>query len=240
MTKKSGLRNGHDHHVHEFSRRAHSYIRHNIIQQKVAESLIASIDTKPKQILDLGCGAGAIYNLIDWDFTRFVGIDKADQMCSLHPVSPKVTLIHDDFEKESLLKDLGHFEIVISSSALQWASDIEHLLQNIAAITDEIAFAIFCDGTFHTIYEMTGIDSFLPDSNYLEKILQRYFDADCHTRNYRLEFPDNISKFRYIKESGVSGGKRQLSITETRKLIKSYPYSYLEFEVLFCRGKVKS
>ena len=205
----------------------------------MVHKLISSIKSKPKKILDLGCGSGAVYDLIDWEVEQFTGIDKADQMCALHPDGSKIRLLHEDFENAELLHGLGHFDMVISSSALQWATDLEKLLENIAGITDEVAFAIFCDGTFKTIYEMTQMQSFLPQSAYLEKILQKYFTCDCETINYRLEFPDNISKFRYIKQSGVSGGKRKLNVEQTRRLIKEYPLAYLEFEVLFCRGKVK-
>ncbi len=236
MTKKSGL---HAHHTHEFSRRAKSYTTHNIIQKKVVQKLVSSINSQPKKILDLGCGSGAVYDLINWEITHFTGIDKADQMCALHPINDKITLLHEDFENATLLQSLGHFDMVISSSAMQWASDLEKLLENIAKITDEVAFAIFCDGTFKTIYEMTHMQSFLPKSDHLTKILQKYFACTCEIKTYRLDFPDNISKFRYIKQSGVSGGKRKLNVEQTRKLIREYPHDYLEFEVLFCLGKVK-
>lgn len=52
-------------------------------------------------------------------------------------------------------------------------------------------------------------------------------------------FEDNLSKFRYIKKSGVSGGKRRLSVAQTKALIQNYPLEYLEFEVLFVWGVSK-
>jgi malonyl-CoA O-methyltransferase len=54
---------------------------------------------------------------------------------------------------------------------------------------------------------------------------------------YRLKFEDNLSKFRYIKNSGVSGGERKLSFKDTKRLIENYPHKYLEFEVMFVWGK---
>jgi malonyl-CoA O-methyltransferase len=41
---------------------------------------------------------------------------------------------------------------------------------------------------------------------------------------------------RYIKQSGVSGGKRQLSYKDIKNLLDNYPLDYLEFEVLFIWG----
>jgi len=236
MTKKSGLQTNH---TMEFSRRAKSYQKHNIIQKKVVKELISSIPSKPKKILDLGCGSGAVYELIDWSFDKFVGIDKADQMCKLHPKDPKITLYHEDFENQKLLQQLGTFDIVISSSALQWAKELDTLFQQISTMTQEVAFAIFCDKTFHTIYQMTDMQTFLPDSKTLSNLLKYYFDVQIDIKTYQLDFPDNISKFRYIKQSGVSGGSKKLSVEQTKRLIKEYPHTFLEFEVLFCYGKVK-
>jgi malonyl-CoA O-methyltransferase len=39
--------------------------------------------------------------------------------------------------------------------------------------------------------------------------------------------------FGYIKRSGVSGGKKMLTITQVRKLMSEYPDPFvLEFEIL--------
>jgi malonyl-CoA O-methyltransferase len=86
---------------------------------------------------------------------------------------------------------------------------------------------------------MTKLDNFLPSTSDLIKHLDKYFEFSHETLEYKLEFNDNISKFRYIKDSGVSGGKRQLNIKQMRSLISEYPHSYLEFEVLFVWGRVK-
>ena len=83
-------------HTDEFSKRAISYKEHNIIQKKVVKKLIKNIDSNPKRILDLGCGNGAVYELISWDIDQFVGVDKAINMCTLHPTDKKINLINED------------------------------------------------------------------------------------------------------------------------------------------------
>ncbi len=223
-------------HTDEFSKRAISYKEHNIIQKKVVKKLIENIDSTPKKILDLGCGNGAVYELISWDIDQFVGVDKATNMCTLHPTDKKIKLINEDFETLEFEK----FNMVISSSALQWAKDLDSLFQKIALNSDEIAFSIFCDGTFKTIYEVANLEPFLPNSQNLIELLNRYFEFKHEVVHYKLDFEDNLSKFRYIKNSGVSGGERKLSFKDTKKLIESYPHKYLEFEVMFVWGKVKS
>jgi len=222
-------------HTNEFSKRASSYQKHNIIQEKVVKKLIENIHSNPKKILDLGCGSGAVYQNITWSVDQFIGVDKATNMCDLHPRDKCVQLINEDFEALKFQKS----DIVISSSALQWARNLDSLFKKIASNTNEIAFSIFCDGTFKTIYEVANLKPFLPNSSELIKLLNRYFEFKHEVIHYKLEFEDNLSKFRYIKNSGVSGGERKLSFKDTKKLIASYPHEYLEFEVMFVWGKIK-
>lgn len=223
-------------HTDEFSKRATSYKEHNIIQKKVVKKLIENIHSHPKKILDLGCGSGAVYENITWDIDQFIGVDKATNMCELHPTNDTIKLINRDFET----LDFEKFDMVISSSALQWAKDLDTLFEKIASSSNEIAFSIFCDGTFKTIYEIANLETFLPNSHDLPELLNKYFDFTREVVHYKLEFEDNLSKFRYIKNSGVSGGERKLSFKDTKKLIANYPHEYLEFEVMFVWGKVKS
>lgn len=224
-------------HTDEFSKRAQSYQEHNIIQKKVVKKLISGIQTKPKHILDLGCGEGAVFKLIDWEFETFTGVDKAENMCSLHPCHDKLTLRQIDFEESTLYHDISHVDITIAASSLQWARNLEKTIENIAMISDEIAFAIFCDGTFKSIYDITKLPSFLPHHDKVLQMISAHYDIRHEREFYTLDFKDNLSKFRYIKQSGVSGGNRQLSYHDTKKLIESYPHQYLEFEVLFVWGK---
>ncbi len=220
-------------HTDEFSKRAKSYQETNIIQKEVVKKLIQGIKSKPKNILDLGCGEGAVFKEIAWEFDKFIGVDKATNMCTLHPYHDRVVLHNMDFEDSSLYKPV---DITIAASSLQWAKTLENTLENIANNTDEIAFAIFCDGTFKSIYEITKLPSFLPHHDSLISLISKHFDIHHDRQYYKLEFEDNLSKFRYIKDSGVSGGNRQLSYHDTKRLITAYPHSYLEFEVLFVWG----
>ncbi len=222
-------------HSREFSKQALNYTKHNIIQKVVVKNLIKNIHSKPKTVLDLGSGSGAVYAEITWKIEKFTAIDSATHMCSLHPINSKIDLINEDFETSTF----KHHDIIISSSALQWAKNLDLLFQKIVTNCNEMAFAIFCDETFKTIYELTKLKSILPNKHELLKLLNSYFTFDYEVVNYKLNFKDNISKFRYIKNSGVSGGERKLNFKETKELIDNYPHNYLEFEVMFIWGKPK-
>lgn len=224
-------------HIKEFSRHAHSYDLHKSIQKEVAQYLVAAISSHPKTILDIGCGSGEVYKNISWEVEHFDGVDNALEMCQKHPTCKNVRIFHEDFESDSLKeKLLPSYELIISSSALQWAQSIETMIAWSALTCKEGAYAIFTDKTFDTLYQLSGLKRFLPNASKLQKCFEQYFTCKHEVRTFQLGFKDNLSAFRYIKQSGVSGGKKQLSITQTKALIQNYPNDYLEFEVLFVWG----
>jgi len=227
-------------HIKEFSKQSNSYDSHTIVQKKVSSHLLSKINTTPQKILDLGCGTGEIYRKISWAYESLVAVDAAIKMYESHPKDKNVKVLHVDFESEDFLEymqDYIPFDIIISSSALQWSKNIEKVFNFSAKNSNEVAFSIFTDKTFKDIYDLSGMDIFLPNSNDLIKTANKYFDISYEVKTYRIDFEDNISKFRYIKKSGATGGKKKLNITQMKNLIKNYPHKYLEFEVLFMWGK---
>ena len=223
--------------MNQFSKNAYRYDDYADVQKEVVRHLLASIVTTPQTILDLGCGSGAIFCNIPWKFTAFTGVDSAPKMCERHPKAPHVTIICEDFEADSLAAQLQPpYDLLISSSALQWAQDIHRLIEKIALTCQEGAFAVFTDQTFQTIYEMSHIPKFLPEAKSLLKVFEKHFTCKSELKTYRLFFDDNLSLFRSIKKSGVSGGKKYLTVSQTKDLIRHYPHDYLEFEVLFVWG----
>ena len=223
-------------HINEFSKQSTTYDENSTIQKRVSNHLLAKFTCKPKKILDLGCGTGYLNKNIDWDYDMFIGVDYAKGMCQQHPTSSKIQILNDDFESvyvQNALKKQAPFDLVISSSSLQWAKDIKSIIKFTSSITEHIAFAIFTDKTFKDIYKITGLKTFLPKAQDIVSLCKEEFDIEYEIKTYKLFFEDNISKFRYIKKSGVSGGEKKLSLQMTKKLIESYPTSYLEFEVLY-------
>lgn len=227
-------------HINEFSKQSTTYDANSTIQKRVSNHLLSKLTWKPKKILDLGCGTGYLNKNIDWDYDMFVGVDYAKGMCEQHPTSSKIQILNNDFENIHLqdeLKKQAPFDLVISSSALQWAKSIKSIIKFTSSITDNIAFAIFTDKTFKDIYKITGLKTFLPNAQEIIELCEEYFSIEYEIKTYKLFFEDNISKFRYIKKSGVSGGEKRLSLQLTKKLIESYPKSFLEFEVLYITSK---
>jgi len=220
----------------EFSKYATYYGSYNIIQNQVVEKLLGHINTKPKRVLDLGCGSGAVLEKIEWMLEHFVGVDFALGMLELHPKADYIECIYGNFNDDMLFEHLQTyiFDYVISASALQWADDLDHVMKNIAALNAPVGLAIFTAGTFKTLNKTASLEPLLRSRKEIKDLQKKYFsDAAFEVVKYTLEFESVREMFRYIKKSGVSGSRRALSYKETKKLMDEYPLNYLEFEVAF-------
>ena len=220
----------------EFSKFAHTYERYGIIQEQVAKTLLKLLKYKPKKILDLGCGRGALAKKIDWEFEHFLGVDFAKNMLELHPKAPNIECIYGNFDNDALYEHLFiyDFDYILSASALQWSSEIDKLFGRIKQLNfQDIAFAIFTANTFATLHKTANITSPLPSKEKIVEAAKKHFGCKTKIESYRLEFADTLEMFRYIKRSGVSGNRNLLSYKQTKQLMREYPHNYLEFEVVF-------
>jgi len=223
----------------EFSRYAEQYGNYNIIQEKVIRKLLDDLKEKPRNILDLGCGKGALYSAIDWKIEHFVGVDFAFRMLELHPKEGKnvelLECVYGDFNDSALFEQLSFidFDRIFSASALQWAEDLEKVFRHIASLKRPVSLAIFSGSTFKTLFETAGVAPLLRSSDEIASLAKRFFNVDVAIVRYQLSFDSVREMFRYIKRSGVSGNRNLLGYKEMKKLMESYPLDYLEFEVVF-------
>jgi len=228
--------------IQEFSRFANLYETHNIIQLQVAKKLVGMIEYKDyKRIIDIGCGSGSIYKNItknSIEFEEFVVADLSKEMLDIHPSSSKIEKISFDFNNINSFEDIGdkQYDIVISSSALQWSQDLDMTLKEISKLSDKFYFSFFTSNTFKTLHKIAGVKSPIYSKDFIKRYINSYYNASFELINYQLDFNSVYDMLRYIKQSGVSGGKKQLSYREIKRVIEDYPLDYLEFEVLFVKG----
>lgn len=219
----------------EFSKYAAHYGSYNVIQNQVADKLLAFVDGNPKNILDLGCGNGALCKHIEWEYERFLGVDFASGMLDLHPKSNTIEVVYGDFNDKSLFEKLleQKYDYVLSASALQWAEDLEMVFANIQKFSAPISLAIFTSNTFKMLNKIASLEPLLRTKEELYVLQKKYFDAKFEVIEYKLEFESTREMFKYIKQSGVSASRKVLDYKATKKLMNDYPLNYLEFEVVF-------
>jgi malonyl-CoA O-methyltransferase len=217
-------------HIREFSKNSKYYHNYNFLQKEIAKELIKKVNFQPKKILDIGCGDGVVYSMVDWEFEKFVGVDFSKEMLSLHQKGEKIFLLQRDFDRlDSLF--YKKFDLVVSSSSLQWSKNIVKMIDKIQKNSKNFVVAFFCNGTFKSLREWFSLETFLPNKKDILSILDR--NIFYETKKYSLRFNSTIEQLRYIKRSGVSGGVRKVSVKKLRDFIKSYDKKELEFEVVF-------
>lgn len=221
----------------QFSKYAKQYKNHNIIQQIVAKSLVRELKGQPKRILELGCGSGQVFNHINWNIEYYKAIDFSSSMCELHPKAENIDVKCYDFDTQAFLDEIkdNNYDVVLSSSALQWSKDLSKIVKHLSYITNEINAVLFTSNTFKTIQEISDRKSPILDEDSIKEAFSKHFDCEFETIQYKLEFDNKKDLFDYIKKSGVSGGSATLDFKMAKKLFKEYKLNYLEFEVIFVK-----
>lgn len=221
----------------QFSKYANEYNNHNIIQQIAAKSLIRELKSKPKRVLELGCGSGQVYSCVDWEIEYYKAIDFSASMCRLHPKAKNIEVKCFDFDSDEFFEDTknDNFDLVLSSSALQWSKDLSKIIKHLSSITKEINAVLFTSNTFKTIQKITNTISPILSEGVIKEAFSKYFSCEFETILYKLEFDNKKDLFDYIKKSGVSGGSNALDFSNAKKLYKEYDLNYLEFEVIFIK-----
>jgi malonyl-CoA O-methyltransferase len=217
----------------QFTKYAKDYDDNNIIQRIVSKALVREITDEPKRILELGCGSGQIFREIDWSFDSYKAIDFSYTMCEIHPKADNLIVKCFDFDTLSFLEEIQNdtYDLIISSSALQWSKNISLLLSHILPKTKRFKGVLFTSNTFKEIYAITKKEKSILSLEEIQMAFGTY-NATFEVLNYKLYFEDKRELFSYIKNSGVSG-ENKLDFKEAKHLYKNYHFNYLSFEVIF-------
>ena len=215
-----------------FSKSSKSYQETSYIQREIAEYLIYKIKDRPHKIVDLGCGDGAVRKLIDWKIDKFLAVDFSKEMLNLHQTGEEIELFQTDFDKEIVFEKISKekYDILISSSALQWSQNINKLFKNLENLKIPIYLAIFTDKTFNELHKYFGITSPIIS---IKDILKNSNAYKYEVIKKKIEFQKSIDILKYIKNSGVSGGKNRVSNRNIRKFIDSNRILSLTLEVIY-------
>jgi malonyl-CoA O-methyltransferase len=215
-----------------------------MIQAEVAKSLLEKLEsTSYATVLDIGCGSGEVFKNLEissLEYKTFTAFDSSENMLALHPEGADIKKVCGDFNAKDFSAILARrkYDLVLSSSALQWSADLDFTIQTIAALSSTLHAAIFTSNTFKTLHQTAKVSSPIYTAHEVQENILKYYDeASFEIHSYTLSFDSVREMFRYIKKSGVSSGEKKLSYKETKKLMKEYPLGYLEFEVLFIEAK---
>ncbi|UYI79970.1 MAG: methyltransferase domain-containing protein [Fusobacterium varium] len=220
-----------------FDKNFTTYDNNAIVQKKVAANLSEyikndiSLSGNMNKIIELGCGTGIFTKEFLSNFT------------------PKHLTLNDFFDVREYLKNLNYNEfiqgdieiitlpkadIIISSSAFQWVSSFEKLINNISASTNNLAFSIYTKGNLKEIYEHFNISLNYLENEEIHQILRKKFkNITSKKETIILKFNTPLEALRHLKNTGVTGFQKT-SISKIRSF-SSYTLTY-EISYFICKN----
>ncbi|CAJ99080.1 biotin synthesis protein BioC, putative [Helicobacter acinonychis str. Sheeba] len=227
---------------HAFNRHAKTYHLFAHIQQQIAIYLMQFLKQKHyDKVLDLGSGSGAVFKALEQQnimIEDFIALDNSINMLKLHPTHSsniqKISLEHADFEEYVFQT----YDLILSSSSLQWARDLKSVLEKMAFSSKEVALAIHTDFSLHEVHEFLGTPSPLRDIKTLKSLIKdafKNFQIELENKRFALYFSHKQDCLNYLKKCGLLGGST-LSFKQKKHFFQNMAFEKLSYEVLLFSG----
>jgi malonyl-CoA O-methyltransferase len=145
-----------------FHRQAGEYDQHATVQKRVVGRLMSLVDSHmsgvPADILDIGCGTGQLLSSLgrQYPHSRLYGLDLAYNMtrCASERLGPGAMLVNGDAEQLPF-RD-GPFDLVVSTSTLQWIENLDVFFQEchrVVQLNGLLCIAFFGGRTLQELQE---------------------------------------------------------------------------------------
>jgi malonyl-CoA O-methyltransferase len=138
-----------------FSRAALGYDGHDRVQARVRARVLAALPPPavPRRVLDVGAGTGALLAALGGSGARLAAVDLAPGMCAQvrHRLPASAVAAGD---AEALPFRGGAFDLVVSTSALQWLPRLDLAAREIARVLAPggiASIALFGERTLHEL-----------------------------------------------------------------------------------------
>ncbi len=139
-----------------FHQKASEYDSHIAVQKRVVDNLVRHVKShhglSPMSILDVGSGTGSLLNRLRsvWPDASLSGVDLAFNMC--HRTAARLgndcLVVNGDAEQLPFKNEV--FDLVVSTSALQWTGNLSLAIQELRRVMKpgaSLFIAFFCEGT---------------------------------------------------------------------------------------------
>lgn len=155
-----------------FHQSASEYDQRISVQKRVVANLVRNIQAElpvpPKDILDVGSGTGTLLDRLHSIYPEagLCGVDLAYNMCQRTAIKLGDDCLVINAAAEKLPFADGVFDLVVSTSALQWVADLSgalHEMHRTIKPGGKLSIAFFCDGTLgelqHCFRKVSGAGS---------------------------------------------------------------------------------
>jgi len=229
-----------------FGRHAAEYDRHAAVQRRLADELDAALTgTRPRQILELGCGTGYLTRRLRARFPRaeLTAIDLSARMLERARAAcpgPVRWLLGD---AEAVAWEPARYDLIVSSATVQWfARPAATTAALAAALTPGgcAAHATFGPSTFWELWQAFAEAELargavgsgprgphLPGASELETALRaRGLEVEARTRVLHVGYPDCRAFLAAVKATGAAQPRRAAEPGLLRDAMRRYDRSY--------------
>lgn len=239
-----------------FSKAAATYDSHAIPQKMIALHLADMLrkvadSAKMRRVLEIGPGTGFLTRA----WTGFLTPDHTD-FIDITPVGPFDTPGHADYhiaDAEAWVADWSgnrgdgenrrngegceKYDLIVSSSAIQWFADIPRFLANCADILNPegiLAISTFAPGNLSELDALRPAPLLYPTLNKLRDALEgNFFVMDYDSFTIRMEFENRRHLMMHLKHTGVAGS------ASPSKVAPLFDFSTLTYRPVFILGRRK-
>ena len=205
----------------QFDRSAFRYDAVAGMQQEIVDDLIGLVqaqpeNAKPKRILDAGCGTGYGLRALSQRYSKALlyGLDLAPQMLKAAHQLRSVDAEYVQGDIESLPFDDGYFDVVWSSSAIQWC-DLIVAVNELSRVTKpggSVLISTFTAGTLKEWRAVWGVESGrFVDVEKISIACKHLAEVELHEKTYTQEFTSFDDAVTSIRELGAGNAEEQRS-----------------------------
>lgn len=219
-----------------FSRSINTYPQHATVQLHIVKKLNTHIKNlsfhKSPFVLEIGCGTGLLTN----EFLQF----HRPEIFYVNDISIEaMTAIASVFEKHAfpnwqfIIGDAenthfpDHLDLIISSSTLQWFTDLERFIEKIYCNLNEDGYFVFSTygpDNYKEVKTVAGIGLQYYSIPDLLQILHKYFNIlHIEEEHQVLYFQNPIKVLQHIKYTGVNSINKQFW---TKGKLKNFENEY--------------
>jgi len=240
-----------------FGKAAASYSNAASVQREVAAACAALCPAGVyADVLDIGSGVGFLHDQLREriDFERYISLDLVQPMLAEQKKNNFASLVAADGENLPFRE--GIFDLLVSSSAMQWYADPQRSIPRSFRVLKKggrFAIAIFCKGTLSELADVSSRTGFgsvkkLPDASFYREVFSGIsgLEVGFGSARHELYYPSvkHFLKKHQMTGAVASGGmiswgkKKYLRfVEEYEKLYRGEAGIRASYEVFLAYGK---
>lgn len=225
----------------QFEKSLETYNKNATVQKLMGENLISElskVNVEYKNILELGCGAGLLTELIakKLKFNRFFANDLVEKSEKyVKSIVPDAVFYYGDASK---IKPTAKMDLIISNAMFQWFNNLEKVtttLKNMLNPQGVLAFTSFTPDNYREIKELTGISLKYKTLDEVIKILGKNYEIIYSKEiQHTMTFSNPLELLAHMKNTGVNSlNNRHWTFKEVKDFCEKYRTKYPDTKLTY-------